>query len=372
MPEPTETVLDAVNAALGETNADPPEQSEVEDLDTGTPDGGDDNAASEDGESDDQSASSDGDEDGEGKDKSGESEDELDANGKPRERNADGTFKKPESDKPATGKEQAKAKDALNDPIPKDLKPETQARIRELIKTTKEAQTAATQAGENFNVFVNGLQAAGVTPQQYGETLSWLSLFNSGMSGNQANGEKALEILQAATERLATFLGKPLNVSDPLEQHADLKQAVAQKQLTPEYAREIARTRNQSKFRGEINTNVQTEAQKQEAARQEEQSARNGLTDFENQMRAKDPQYEAKKALLVPRLKAVMRNVPFNKWVDTFKAAYAETKVAPAQRRSQVPANQPLRGNKQPSGGQTRAAGSMLDAVNGALASLEK
>src|SRR5208337_2173710 len=98
--------------------------------------------------------------------------------------------------------------------------------------------------------------------QQYGETLSWLALFNSNDPKQQ---EKALELVESVAERLATLLGKERTIGDPLAQHGDLKDAVAKGQTTLQFAKEIARIRNNQTFRTELQTNASAEAQAKEA-----------------------------------------------------------------------------------------------------------
>src|ERR1700749_3723057 len=58
---------------------------------------------------------------------------------------------------PKTGKpiEEPKKPDPVNDPIPKDLKRETQDRIRTLANTVKEKDAALTEVQTNFDYMVN-------------------------------------------------------------------------------------------------------------------------------------------------------------------------------------------------------------------------
>lgn len=358
MPDaPKETVLDAVNAALGTPNENQPDSPETETADSDAAD-----AERDAGEAESDSADAGDSEATDSESGDGAGEDSGDEDPDRGESKSEAAAKRDEPGKP---KEPSKEPDALNDPVPRDLKKETRDRIHSLINSTREAQAKTAEVENNYNIFLQGLQGAGVTPAQYSETLQWLGLFNQGMNGNAEAGEKALEVLVAATERLATFLGKPAALGDPLANHPDLIQAVQQKQVPIEFARELARNRNQAKFRGEITTGARNEQQQREVQAREEQAARNGLTQFEQQMRQADPQYEAKKALLVPQLKAVMKNVPFNRWLETFKAAYAQVKVpAPPSR---VPANQPLRANRLPAGSAPGKKPTALDVVNAAL-----
>jgi hypothetical protein len=321
----------------------------------------------------------------------GEGEDEsTDAEGTPRARNPDGTFKKTEAeDKAAADKAAAdaatkaaekpgekpvekpvekKAPDALNDPIPKDLKQETQERIRTLVKTTKDMTAERDQIRTDFDYMVKGVQSTGATPEQYGEALSWLAMFNSNDPEQQS---KALELVENVADRLATLLGKERQVSDPLTNHADLVEAVRSGQVTAQYAREIARTRQQQNFRMELSTAATAEQRAQQQREQETTTARASLNALEVELRSTDPHYEAKKAVLVSVLKPVFASIPPSQWEAKFREAYRNVPApAPRARAPGVPPNQPLRANKQPAGGQTKAPSSMLEAIDGALASM--
>jgi hypothetical protein len=355
--KPEETVLDAVNAALG-TESPEPEVNEEEIT----------SETEAEGEPEDE-AEAEGEPEGEAE----ETDAEAEARGA--ERNPDGTFKKkeegkPEGDKPAEKKTEPAKKDPINDPIPKDLKKETSERIRTLIDTTKTVTAERDRIQNDFNYLVKGVEATGTSPQQYGETLSWLALFNS---NDPAQQEKALELVETVAERLATLLGKDRTVGDPLAAHADLKDAVTKGQLTAQYAKELARVRNGQQFRQELTTQASTAEQHRQQAAQEEQQGRQSLHDLEQTLMKSDPQYEQKKALLVPVLKPIMQQIPWGQRAEKFMEAYRNIKIGglPAARKP-VPANQPLRAGKNPAGGQTKAPSSMLEAVSGALSGMKK
>ena len=348
-----ESVLDAVNAALGDAVDAPEPEKEV-----AAPEG---DEAAETSESESETPA----EEPEGE----ETDEEAEARGA--ERNPDGTFKKKEAEKPVEAEKpkEPPKKDPINDPIPKDLKKETSERIRTLIDTAKTVTAERDKVLTDFNYMVNGVQATGATPQQYGETLSWLALFNS---RDPAQQEKALELVESVAERLATLLGKERTIGDPLGAHQDLKNAVASGQITAQYAKEIARTRNGQQFRQELTTNAQTEAQRQEQARGEEQAGRQALTELEATLRASDPSYEAKKSILVPALKPIMASIPWGQRREKFLEAYRSINLPSATTPTpKTPTNQPMRA-KQPAGGQTKAPGSMLEAVSGAIAGMGK
>ena len=360
--EKEETVLDAMNTALGdlvspEDETPAPETTEEEVVEGDTEESSEETGDTEGGEAEG---------DAEESDATITTGEELKGPNGERERNPDGTWKKAEAPK----------KDPINDPIPENLKKDTSERIRSLIETAKTVTAERDQYKTDFDFLVKGVEATGTTPAQYGETLSWLALFNNGIKGDSAQLEKAYELVEQVADRCALLLGKERNIADPLKAHADLVEAVRTKQITPEYAKEIARTRNGQQFRTELTTQA-TEAEKaQQAAAQELKDGRAALTDLENMLMASDPLYLQKKAVLVPALQPIFTRgkdgnyiVRPSQWKERFQEAYRNVKIgAPAaQPKPVVPKNQPLRAGKQPAGGQAREPNSMLDAISGAL-----
>lgn len=348
--------MDAIDVALGLERAEGDETDIETEIEEGTDADATEGDADTDGES-----TTEGDEEGdeEGADDEGAEEDPVKAAAKG-ERNEDGTFKKaPEAKKP----------DPVNDPLPKDLKKETSERMQSLIQTVKTKDTELAQVRGEFDTIINGIRASGATPEQYGEVISWVSLFNS---PEPAARLKAYELVNDVADRLATLLNIDRTISDPLTNHADLKAAVAANQLTAKYAAEIARTRNAQQFTGQIADGQRQQQQTQQQAATEESTARAALTAFEVEMRTKEGTlYELKKAQIMPTLKVLMKQIPKSQWSEAYKQAYMAAKVQPKDTIKKVAPQQPLRGNKQPAGGQVRQASSMLEAINGALSSMK-
>jgi hypothetical protein len=306
-----------------------------------------------------------------------EAEPELDEDGKPKveEKPKEGT---PEPKLGADGKPipEVKKPDAINDPIPKDLGAETQTRIRSLIKTAKEADAKVAEATQNLDYIVKGVQATGTTPQQYGEVLSWMQLFNSGDAIQQA---KALELAEIVCDKLAGLLGKERAPTDALTGFDDLKQAVQQGQITRQWATQLALQRRQQKTRGDIETSARTQQETTTAAATELETARVDLNTLETQLMATDKDFAAKKKLLIPVLQPLFQTIPPSQWKEKFQLAYKNCKVSTAgsalaaQRRGsgQMPADQPQRA-KQSAGGGARQPANMGEAINAALAQLRK
>lgn len=327
-------------------------------------------------------------------------EGEEDPTGQGRERNADGTFKPKAAAKPAvvapeidpttgkpkvaaavtpeidplTGKPKVaavKEPDPINDPLPKDMKAETKARVEKLIDIAKTSQTERDTAQESLNAVVEAVQNTGSTPEQYGELLSWVGLFNS---PDTAQKEKALELAVSVVERLSTMLGKPVHFSDPVAGHADLIAEMQAQKLTPQRAREIAIQRNQSKLNGETNQHMLAAQTAQQQLEQATEQARVDLTTLGTTLQATDPQYLEKKARILPALKVAFESVPPQQWKTMFERAYRDVVLpkAPAA-AAVVPRNQPLRGNRNGTGGSGTPSAPITDplaVMNAALDSM--
>lgn len=359
-----ESALEAINEALGVVDAIEDEE-ELEDGDEDTDgadgaDGADDEGDDSEGdaEGDAEGDEDSGDEEGEGGDETDEETDEEKAKAAKAaksEFNEDGTRKEP-------GK---KKSDPVNDPIPKDLKQETSDRMRALVKIAKDKEAEVTQVRGDFDTIINGIKASGSTPEQYGEAISWLSLFNSPKVEDR---KAAYELVESVADRMATLLGIDRSVSDPLAGHTDLIAAVKANPATLPMAKEIARNRNANKFTGDINAGHQQRQQTEAQAQQEHNQAKTDLNAFDVKMRAEDPLYDAKRKLIVPILQPLFKTIPKAQWAEAYKNAYAQARVQPKGKMKVGNGQQPLRGNKNPAGGQSRAPSNALEAMNAGIA----
>ncbi len=268
---------------------------------------------------------------------------------------------------PKTGKPvvEPKKADPLNDPIPKELAQATQDRMRTLVSMVKDTTTQRDEIQANFNYMVGGIQAAGITTEQYSELLSFMGLFNSGDPKQQ---EQALDLVEGIADRLATLLGKERTIKDPLAAHEDLRAEVAAGKLTAQRAREIAAHRNQQAFRGDLTKTANDQAQAQRQLAAEKAQAKTDLTALEKTLRSTDPQYDVKRAQLVPVLKAVFPTLPPSQWKGAFERAYRGIVITPPKQRVRVNTNQqPTRTNRQPAGGANQQPKDGLDVLNAAL-----
>jgi len=376
MTEPT--VFDAVNAALAEVSGDAPTKTQNTDVDDSPSNPhadaedqytelGVDEASDKTGEEGGETETSDGEDAGEDEGTPGKSDGAAD---KPADGKGDTDEAKAAAEAAAAAA--AKKPDALNDPVPKDVAPATQERIRTLIKATKEAETQRAEATQNLDFIVNGVKGAGMSPAQFGETLSFMSVYNSG------NFEKAIEMLEPFLDNMYALAGKERPAHDPLKGFPDLAEAVRVGHMTRQWASQLAASRRQQQTRSTIETSQRT-AQEQEAAQTAEvEKARSEMNAWEIATAAKDPQFEVKKAAILKQSKSIIKRLPPSQWLGAFQEAYKNAPANPGAALAQlrkgpvkgkVPDNQPLRA-RNPAGGGAHAPKNMQDAVFGAIADL--
>lgn len=270
---------------------------------------------------------------------------------------------KADADAKAAADPNAKKPDAVNDPIPNALKPQTKERIQNLIKTVKQKDEQIVQVSSQLDEIMGHISATKATPKQYGDTLEYLSLVNS---GQPANLEKALNMMLAEVNVLARALGKPVPGVDMLADHKDLQGEIDTGMISRDRALEIAAAREQSKMQTQRSANIQQQTQAEAQTQQAITEGRNQLNALETTLQA-DPAYKAKKAILVESLKPVFNQIHPSQWAATFKAAYDNLKIAaPKPVVTRLPVNQPMRA-KTPAGGGAQAPGSLLDAISNSI-----
>jgi hypothetical protein len=219
---------------------------------------------------------------------------------------------------------------ALNAPVPNALKRETKERIQTLATKVKELMPQLQEVKRDRDELVGMITETGANPAQFRQMLDYLRMVNS---SSRADREQALTLMQSEIAVLARSLGKPVPGVNMLEGHDDLIQAVGQGRIAPEHAAEIAAARERSKLedRGSAQRTQQNDQQRQ----QQEALAqgRNALNQLEAQLHA-DPNYVAKRAILVKTLQPVFAQIHPSQWAATFKRAYDElpAPVAPAPR----------------------------------------
>lgn len=275
----------------------------------------------------------------------------------------------PKTGQPAVKEPKPVVKDPVNDPIPNALKKETKERIQSLIATVKtlsaDKEKEVAQLRADRDDILGMITETKATPEQYGQALSYLQMVNS---GDPAQQQQALAFMQQEVVSLSKILGVVVPGVDLLAGHPDLKQGVADGEISAKHAEELAAAREQAKVRTATANHSREQQQTTAQSEKERQDGYTALNVLGRELATKDGAlFTRKKDLLVTVLQESMQNSHPSKWAKIFKAAYDKLNLpAPVKKRTVVPANQPLRG-KNPSGGAQREAGSMLDAVNAAL-----
>lgn len=261
-----------------------------------------------------------------------------------------------------------KPSDPVNDPIPATVAPRTKERITSLIGTVKELQPFK----ERYEEVMGHITSTGANAEEFATMLSYMRLIHS---DNIEDRRTAFNMLSAELKGLAALVGEVIPGDDPLEGHPDLQNAVTAQSMSKEHATELAQARSRAKAAtaaGETTAAQQRTAQEFETARV---AGVKDLNDLEGEMRKTDPQYEAKKAIILPALRPVFAQIHPSRWKATWIEAYKSVKVAAPRAPATTPANggtkpgnQPLRPNKQPAGGgAVSQPKSMLEAISASL-----
>lgn len=246
--------------------------------------------------------------------------------------------------------------DHVNDPIPEELKDSTKERIRSLAERVKVAEAGVTERSSDLDEMIGMVQDTGASGEQYGQMLNFMKLFNS---NDVAQQRQAFQVMQSTLNDLAVKLGEPVAGVDLLAEHADLQRELEAGTISAERANEVAVSRGREKAAAArtVSDNVQATSQAEiEAAIV---TGRTELAAFEQTKITTDPQWAAKKAILVPALRSMMRQINPTQWKTTFEQAYNElnlpavtapvvpvTPKTPTPLRPKTPAGE---GAKQPS-----------------------
>lgn len=355
-PEPT--ALDAINSALesitpkapdstGDAAGDEPETDEAEG-EEGT------------GEAPEGEAPA-GEEDPEGEGPDGKKKDEAEET--PEQKAARELAETPEQKTARLAEETKKKPDPINDPIPQTVAPRTRERITSLIKEVKDRDGIVEQHRELFNT----IQSTGVSPENFGHTLTVLRLFNS---DKIEDNRQAYIFLQSQVAEMAKKLGETVPGVDPLEGHADLKEAVEAQSISSQHAGELAAARNRAAAVIAAN-NANTQTQEAAAAEwnQANTVAKAALNALGKTLSGLDANYETKAKAVMAKITPTLGGIHPSKWVQLFQDEYAALgkKVVTVPGAKKV-TGQPLRPNKQPAGGGQKQPGSALEAVEAALA----
>lgn len=307
-----------------------------------------------------------------------------------RPRNADGTFKAEtpdekaareaaaaETDEEKAAKEAAKKTDAVDAPIPDEVKGRTRERMQELIGVVKEQRVLA----EQHNALFSAIEGTGATPDEFATMVSYM---RAAHSNDPTLLQAAYKSLQSELRHLAIRLNTPIPEVNLLvdRDNADLVKELQEGKITAQRAHEVALGRARAKFEGERSTQVRTREQAAAADKQAVAAGRQSLNTLEGELIAADGQeiYARKSAIVVKQLDELFTRLDPKEWSRVFKATYAALPDpgAPAAPRTVVPQGakppgapvrkQPLRPHAPANAGNvTSGPKSALEAINQAL-----
>ena len=210
-------------------------------------------------------------------------------------------------------------------------KPDTTAKFKELSREAAKVKELGPRVAElservakQDEVFTF-MEQNGVTGDQFGQAVAVLSHINS---GDPVRLQRAYEALGEQMAAIGAKLGLEAPGYDPLAAHADLQAKVANMDLSREDALEIAHGR-------QLRTAATTHSAQQgtQTAQQQELAAvTRELTALETRLRATDPQFAQKWALLGPTLVPTLSRLPLRERASAFEQAYAafQLPAAPA------------------------------------------
>lgn len=232
--------------------------------------------------------------------------------------------------------------------MPEGLAPKAQERFQRLATTNRELTGQVEQLTGQVGYVREAFQAHGVQQPQFEQAMQVIGLMNRG------DLQGALAALDEQRRHISLALGQPLPGVDALAGHADLRQAVDQGQLDEQYAIEIARNRQGQQAQQQRHQQAEQQHAAQRTEQQAVQSGTQAVDAFCRDMAAKDLDYPAIEAKLLPELSNLLQGVPPQRWRGLVETQYRLLKQVATSSRSaapQAPAGQVLRPTGQPSPG---------------------
>lgn len=246
----------------------------------------------------------------------------------------------------------------------------TAARFHELSARAAEVEPLKAQVAQ-LEVFrqravewEEAVTSTGATPEQFGQTMTYLQMLNS---GDPKNFESAFEMIEREYHGLAKLLGKTAGGAvDPLEGHPDLQAKVASLDMDRETALAWAEERNKTR----LTTAVSTTREQQTSAQREQQQGLAAVAQLGEQLRATDPNFRAKFAMIQPLLETMQATYPPSQWAGLVKQMWDRIPAVPvpAQPQAQAkPTVAPLRPSATTSQGQVRNISDPVEATMAAM-----
>ena len=257
--------------------------------------------------------------------------------------------------------------DPINDPIPESTNEKTATRIKSLIEIAK----GTTQAASERDEILQAVQDTGADPDQYANTLGFLTLYNS---EKPADRQQALAVAEGMVRELQIDLG--VGTVDLLDKHDDLKAEVEAGTLTQDRAVEIATGREQTV----LNT-ARTEAADTKSAQAEHTAklitaGKAQLNTLETTLKG-DADFARLRPVFLSVLQASLRDIHPQQWSAVAQEIYQKLKTAnpaPIVDDGKPLPKIPLRPNSGNSGASSTELegepGTALDALGAAIDSM--
>jgi hypothetical protein len=235
-----------------------------------------------------------------------------------------------QAQQPATQQQPGQPEDLTK--MPEGLTPKAQERFQKLANTVKEREQEVQQLSQQVEYVRETFQRHGVQQEQFEQAVQVIGMLNSG------DLRGALQVLDEQRRHIALALGEPLPGVDALQGHPDLRQAVDGLQITEQHALELARMRTQQQAVQRQQQQVQQQTQVQQREQQAVQQGTQAVDAFCREMAAKDVDYPAIEAKLLPELKSLLAGVPPQAWAQVIQTQYRLLKSVAASSRQQAPA----------------------------------
>lgn len=239
--------------------------------------------------------------------------------------------------KPAAGAEgqaaEKKTGDALLDePISDDVKGRTRERMENLLQRGREShekiQAYEAEVAELKPLAEQALGwqdvvvKSGLQPEEFATVMGTMSAINNGTPEQK---RQALARIEKFRNDLAAQLGETVPGVDPLTGHEDLRQMVANLEITQERAAELAMHRNRAKAQEQLTGQQEQQQRQVQQARQEQADAEATLNDLGVRLIARDGEaaFNVRKHIAFKSLRNVAKSLPPREWPAAFLDAYA-------------------------------------------------
>ena len=229
-----------------------------------------------------------------------------------------------------------------DDDFEKSLSERGQARFRELSERAKKAEEEAAQVREQGMELYKIMADSGVTPD---DLTTYFDYYKNLRQGDKTKAAEQWAMMEQAHSQ---FTGQAVGNADPLNNHPDLQKAVEEFEITEAVARETATLRDYSQ-RMQQNEQRQAEFQAQygEQQRQQQeaagyaQKAAQDLDTWSAEMKAKDPLFEQKEALLLERAQDAFPTIHPAHWPEFIAREYEYISKAMPTQATAATANTP-------------------------------